>query len=559
MNIINYLKELYPEDYVSVHRDIELLIEKYKKSGKVADRQLSEKDSILITYGDSLLREGEKPLITFKKFATKYFQDILSGIHFLPIYPYTSDDGFSVVDYRKVDEALGSWDDVESVKEEGFDLMLDAVVNHVSKSSHYVQEYLKGNEEFKDFFTEGDPNADYSNVTRPRVLPLLHPYQHIDGTRYLWTTFSEDQLDLNFKNPKVFLEVLDVLLGYAEHGARFIRLDAIGVIWKEDGTKCMHLEQAHKLIKIMRTVLDSCFEVKMITETNVPHEDNISYFGNGCDEASLVYQFPLPPLTMYSFLAKDATHLTEWAKMLDGSMKETAYFNFLSSHDGIGLRPVEGIFSEEQKQLLVDHTLSAGGRINYRTLPDGSKAPYEMNVNYLDAITLPNDCDDVRYKKFLAAQSILLSIAGVPGIYIHSMLGSRNDIEGMKSSNINRRINREKLNADKVITELQDENSLRHKIYNGLSCLLKIRREHKVFNPHCHQEVIDMGKEIFALKRNNDGEELLYIVNVTDCTVEIPIDNEGVDLVTNKKICTGNYFLRPYQFIWLKKIKGETL
>ncbi len=552
VQIYEYLKELYPTNYISTYNSILLLIDKYSTQKPVYQVPLSEKDSILITYGDSLNQNGVKPLKTFLKFAEKYLKGNVSAIHFLPIYPYSSDDGFSVIDYRKVNDNFGTWNDVDAICKAGFDLMLDAVVNHTSKSSIYVQEYLKGNEAFKEFLVESDPNFDYSQVIRPRTSPLLHPYLHKEGIKHLWTTFSEDQLDLNFKNPNVLLEVLDILLFYASHGSRFIRLDAIGVIWKELGSKCMHLPQTHMLIKIMRFVLESCFEAKIITETNVQHIDNISYFGNGSDEAALVYQFSLPPLTMYSFLGQDTTPLTQWAKQLDHQMENTAFFNFLASHDGIGIRPVESLLNDDQRSLLVEHTLKSGGKINYRSLPDKTIAPYELNINYLDAIVDSKDDLATKARKFIAAESIMLSLAGVPGIYIHSLLGSENDYKGLAESNINRRINREKLNVEEVIRALADKNTIRHQVFSSLTRLLRIRSNQKAFNPHAFQQINDFGKSIFALQRRTEEEQISYFLNVTDRVVQIPIHSTGYDLVSDTTIESPIYDLMPYQFIWLK-------
>jgi ABC-type sugar transport system ATPase subunit/glycosidase len=546
-----YLKELYPGNYLETYQGINELIRKYRQEEAIGQTSLTEKDNILITYGDTLLKDSEKPLRTFKKFAEKYLKDKITTVHFLPIYPYTSDDGFSVVDYRKVREELGDWDDVTSIKEDGFSLMLDAVINHVSKSSKYMQGYLNGEKEYEDFFIEADPAADYSAVTRPRALPLLHEFQHRDGSKHLWTTFSEDQVDLNFKNPRVLLEMMDVLLFYAARGARFLRLDAVGLLWKEVGTKCMHLDQTHKIIKIIRKVLDSCFDVKLITETNVPHEDNIAYFGNGHDEASMVYQFPLPPLVMYSLLSQNTSHLTAWAKTLEKKTETNTFLNFLSSHDGIGVRPVEKILNQKEMQVLLDHTQKQGGKISYRNMPDGSIAPYELNINYLDAVTQPDDDADLKTRKFLAAHSVLLSLAGVPGIYIHSLLGSRSDIKGMEASNINRRINREKLNVVEVAAELNDADSLRSKVFNGFLSLLEKRAEHSAFNPFSLQEVLDYGSKVFALRRKSADEEIIYAVNLSDEDIEIPVKG-GIDLINDQKITTTTYTLKPYQFIWLK-------
>lgn len=553
-NVYEYLKELYPDSYNEVYHNISALVERYRTNGQIHRTPLSEKDSMLITYGDTIREEGEKPLRTFAKFARKYLKNNVSAVHFLPVYPYTSDDGFSVVDYRKVNPELGDWDNIEQIREEGFDIMLDAVANHVSKSSAYMQGYLSGDPAYRDFFVECDPNADYSMVTRPRTLPLLTPFDTPDGKKYLWTTFSDDQIDLNYKNPAVLLEMLDILLGYAQKGARFIRLDAIGVLWKELGTKCMHLPQTHKLVKIMKSVVERCFEVKFITETNVPHADNISYFGNGKDEADLVYQFPLPPLVMYSMLTGDTSKLREWAKILPETMQDTAFFNFLSSHDGIGVRPVENILNDKQLQILLDHTTDQGGRISYRTMPDGSQAPYELNLNYLDAVSDKNDDDATRTRKFVSAVSVILSMAGVPGIYVHSLLGSRNDVRGMEESGINRRINREKLQYATLVEQLNDPQSLRYGVYNALSNLLITRAQHKAFSPFAAQKVLDMGDQIFALRRTCAEEEILYVVNMSSTPATVALDG-GVytDLVSGRQVQGESMELQPYTFVWLKQ------
>ena len=202
-------------------------------------------------------------------------------------------------------------------------------------------------------------------MTRPRALPLLTAFHTKEGEKHVWTTFSEDQIDLNFECPDVLAEVLDILVMYAKAGAKFIRLDAIGFMWKQLGTTCMHLPETHELIKLMKDVLQEYAPgTKLITETNVPHADNISYFGNGEDEADLVYQFPLPPLTMYSLLKGDASILSSWMAGLKLPGSRVTYFNFLSSHDGIGVRPTEGILSDEDRQFLVEAALKNGGRVS---------------------------------------------------------------------------------------------------------------------------------------------------------------------------------------------------
>jgi sucrose phosphorylase len=309
------------------------------------------------------------------------------GIHILPFYPWTSDDGFSVTDYRKVDSNLGEWKDITSMQN-NFRLMFDGVINHISAESEWFKGFLRDDPPYRDYFITVDGDPDLSQVVRPRALPLLTSFNTPSGEKRVWTTFSADQIDLNFKNPEVLFEILDIMLMYIERGATYIRLDAIAYLWKEIGTTCIHLPQTHHLIQLMRCVLDEVApHVHLITETNVPHADNISYFGDGTNEAQLVYNFALPPLTLHTFHTGNAQVLSNWAKTLTLPSDKTTFFNFLASHDGVGLNPARGILSNEEIDALVNKTLAHGGLVSYKNNSDGSQSPYEMNVNYFDALS----------------------------------------------------------------------------------------------------------------------------------------------------------------------------
>lgn len=542
---------IYPDkDANKIISKVEKLANKYEIK-QTGSSWISEKDAMLITYGDSIVEEGKPGLETLNEFLTKYVNDAISAVHILPMFPYTSDDGFSVVDYKKINPDLGEWKDVENLSK-NYKLMFDAVVNHISKSSDWFQKYLKQEKPYDEYFITCDPNADYSKVTRPRALPLLTKFETAKGEKYVWTTFSEDQIDLNFKSVDVYLEVLDVLLTYASRGARFIRLDAIGFLWKELGTTCMHHPKTHEIIKSYRAILDEYMPgTFIITETNVPHEENISYFGNGDDEAQLVYQFPLPPLTMFSILTENAEKLSKWADSLDEPKQGTTYFNFLSSHDGIGVRPVEGILNEEEKKVLLDNTLKNGGVISYKNNSDGSKSPYELNINYQDALASPDESDEIRINKFLAAETILLSMQGLPGIYVHSLIGSRNDYYGKEISGIPRRINREKININYLEKELNNSTN-RKKIFDEILRRLKIRGEHKEFAPDSKQKILSLDKRVFALERISKDKKITVLVNVSSDEVQLDIENKGLDIISeiyvDKKVN-----LNPLQCMWILK------
>ncbi|AUD64607.1 hypothetical protein BK011_02520 [Tenericutes bacterium MZ-XQ] len=552
MKVIEILKTIYPEQFEDVHVKIEKLIDKHKIEKQI--NWVSEEDIMLITYGDSIIKEGEKPLKTLNHFLNTFTKDQLTNVHLLPMFPFSSDDGFSVIDYEKINPDLGDWDDINALaKHRG--LMFDAVINHISKSSDWFQGYLNGDETYKNYFVECDPKKDYSDVVRPRALPLYYPYQTSEGIKYVWATFSDDQIDLNYGHPDVLIHILEILIKYAKNGARFIRFDAVGFLWKKIGTSSIHLHETHLLVQLMRYVLDQTVPGTIIvSETNVPHKENITYFGDGTNEAHMVYQFPLPPLTLFSFVSGDATKLTDWAKSLDDTKltNQTTYFNFLASHDGIGMRPVEDILNHEEKQMLVNHVTVNGGKISYKNNKDGSTTPYELNISYQDAVSKLGDTQKVRISKFLGAQVILLSMIGIPGIYIHSLLGSRNDYEGLESSKINRRINREKLNYDLLAKEIKDSNSTRYQVFNQYLDLIDIRKQHKAFSPFAIQEVLMLDHRVFSLIRADEktSERILVLVNVSDQEIKLDTLYQGEDLIHQEHI-KDTIILKPYQYRWI--------
>ncbi|MFM2665226.1 alpha-amylase family glycosyl hydrolase [Vibrio mediterranei] len=514
---------------------------------------VDQNDIMLITYGDSIKKQGEAPLHTLREFLNDNAADVLSAVHILPCYPYTSDDGFSVVDYWKINPELGDWQDVQSLSN-NYDLMFDGVINHISKSSDWFQGYLKGEAQYREFFTEANPNRDYSSVTRPRALPLLTTFETAHGTKHIWTTFSEDQIDLNFRCPEVFQKIAELLLFYAQQGASFIRLDAIGFMWKELDTPCIHQPQTHAIVQALRALMSAVApHVKLITETNVPHNDNISYFGNGENEAHLVYQFPLPPLTLHTLQTGNSEKIVEWMSSLEPCSEQTTFFNFLASHDGIGVRPVEGILNKEQ----VDHLLSVvqtnGGRVSYKDNGDGTQSPYELNINYFDAIRDANSDDQTNLDRFMAAQSILISMAGVPGIYVHSLLGSGNDVEGLERLGYNRAINREKLERTEVETELANPESRRAQVLSRFKHILGIRKQQRAFAPSASQRVVATSEQLVTFVRD---EQVLVAINISNQAVELDTNAvlKGVshDLISGNDL-SGVVTVQPYQVMWLAK------
>ncbi|WP_099221680.1 sugar phosphorylase [Listeria costaricensis] len=516
-----------------------------------------EKDVLLITYGDQFHEPRQKTLQTFRQMYREKLS-FFELVHFLPFYPYSSDDGFSVIDYKQVDPRLGDWEDIENMEQDAR-LMFDFVCNHMSAKSDWFKQYLNGSG-YSDFFIELDPDTDLSAVTRPRATPLLTPFQTASGeTKHIWTTFSADQIDLNFANPEVLYAMLDVLMFYLEHGAAYIRLDAVGFMWKEPGTTCIHLDETHELVKLFRDIMNEVAPgAVMITETNVPHQDNIRYFGDGTDEAQMVYQFPLPPLVLHAIHRNHAGTLREWAKTI-GLEKETiTYFNFLASHDGIGLNPIRGIVPEAEILQLVEEVKANGGLVSYKKNPDGSESPYEMNVTYMDALSKKDDPDELRLARFLVAHAVLLALPGVPAVYVQSILGSRNDLAGVAQTGQNRSINRQKYDYAEISRALSG--GLRKATYEALKQLIEVRKGEPLFHPNVKMEVLEADDRIFAAKRLAGEEELLLLHNLSGEVSSFEwTGSEYQDICRGETLQTGSGFitLSPYEFRWLKLNTGE--
>lgn len=515
---------------------------------------LSERDVIVIAYGDHLQRAGEPPLRTLHRFLKKRLGDVVSGVHILPFNPYTSDDGFSVVDYRAVNPALGSWDDIARMGQD-FRLMFDLVLNHTSVASAWFQGFLSDDPTYREYYLTADPQADLSAVVRPRIHPLLTPFETRAGTRHVWTTFSADQVDLNYANPAVLLEIIDVLLFYVEKGADFIRLDAVAYLWKEIGTSCIHLPQTHAVVQLMRDVLDAAAPwVNLITETNVPHDENISYFGDGLHEAQLVYNFALPPLAVHALQTGYPHALSTWAKDLTTPSARTAFFNFTASHDGIGVRPASGLLSEAEIGRMIETVKRHGGRVSYKTNSDGTQSPYEMNITYFDALSSPDDPQDIAVARFICSQAIMLALGGVPGIYLPGLFGARNWYAGVTLTGHNRAINREKFDADMIERELADPGSLRAQVFSRYVDLLRVRTTHPAFHPNAPQRIIvDFNAPIFAIARvyeDDGGVRVLGLHNASAGEVGVEwIPQPGLrDLITGER-WEGR--LGPYQVVWL--------
>ncbi|MCC4291127.1 sugar phosphorylase [Vreelandella aquamarina] len=490
----------------------------------------SEKDQWVICYGDSILDEGTPPLAVLDTFLQRYLGDAISGVHVLPFFPWSSDDGFSVIHYREVNSELGEWAHIQTLANH-YDLMADLVLNHVSRESLWFVDYLTGSLPGRDYFIEVDPDTDVSQVTRPRSSPLLVPISTRRGTRHVWATFSEDQIDLNFENPDVLLEFVGILLFYLQQGVRIIRLDAVAFLWKRLGTSCIHLPETHTVVRLLRAIVDEIAPgTLLITETNVPHAENISYFGlerlakGAPDEAHMVYQFALPPLLLHTLTRGEATTIQTWLNSLPVLPEQCTYLNFTASHDGIGVRPLEGLLPDHERDALLELMHRFGGFVSMRSNPDGSDTPYEINITWFEAMCgTRRGPDPWQIARFLCSQAIMLSLQGIPALYIHTLTGTLNDVEGVERSGRLRSINRRRWQLDELALLLESPSTPTHDVFHALHRLLVQRRQEPCFHPNAPQRVIETPPELLAIERGplRNGRRLLALYNVTDVKFDL--------------------------------------
>ncbi len=536
----------------------------------VPEERFTQEDAVLITYGDLVQEDGHKPLDTLVKLCVTMLPGF-NTLHILPFFPSSSDRGFSIIDFEQVDPSLGTWDDIERL-DTRVQLMFDAVFNHVSAKSRYFQEFLNGHPHYQDLFIAYRSRDELTpeqreRIRRPRTSDILTEFQSIDGPVHVWTTFSPDQVDLNFKSPDLLIRIIELLLLYVRKGADILRLDAVTYLWTEPGTSCASLEETHEIIKIFRDVVDLVAPgVALVTETNVPHEENVSYFGNGHDEAHMVYNFALPPLVLHTFYTGDSTALADWADSLETPSKTTHFFNFLDSHDGIGLMGVRDLLPQADIDRIVERARRHGGMISYKTNREGGESPYEINITLWSALNGEDEGEslDLQIKRLMAARSISLALKGVPAAYLLGLIGKRNDIEAVETTESKRAINRTILDDHLLRRSVEDPNNKLYRL-RELEVALQARRRHRAFHPCGQQQVLQLSPGVFALLRTSpeSDDTVLALTNVSDqeLKLEVPFselsrtERRWRDLLSSRQVVAADegllIDLEPYAVVWL--------
>ncbi len=528
-----------------------------------ADKLLwDESDIALITYGGTIQSDREAPLKTLYRFLKDRVGQKIGMVHILPFFPYSSDDGFAVIDYLAVNENLGDWLDIEKIGAE-YRLMADLVINHGSSQSKWFQQFLSGEAPGKDYYYIADPTADLGEVVRPRAHPLLTPFRTSDGDKHVWSTFSADQPDFDFTNPDVLLEFIKIIAAYIDHGVRVFRLDAVAFLWKKIGTSSINLDETHEVIRLLRTLMDHHAKTLIIiTETNIPNHENLTYFGNQ-NEAHVIYNFSLPPLLVHALLTGDALYLKRWTRSNPPALSGCTYLNFTASHDGIGLRPTEGVLPPGEVDQMLAAMRRFGGRISMRRGPGGTEKPYEMNISYFEAMqgTMAGP-DDLQVDRFMAAMAIMLALEGIPAIYIHSLLATPNGYEEMNKTGHNRSINRRQLDYDDISSKLNDPTTIEATVFQRFLGLIDIRKTQPAFHPNAVQFTLTLPEGLFGIWRQSlDRKQSIFAVtNVTNqnktlslADINLIASDPWWDLISGTPISDieGAQTLAPYQTVWI--------
>ena len=539
--------------------EISRIINHFNRNNKKKNWFVSEKTTMVICYGDSIYSKNKKNLKTFQAFFNKKLKKFIDTIHFLPFYPSSSDSGFAVKDHYKIDSKFGNWLNIKHFSSKAH-IMADIVINHASARGLWFKNFLKEKKPGKDYFLLVNSKFNTSKVVRPRDHKLLKEINIFKKKEYLWRTFSDDQIDLNFYNPKVLLRFIKIMLNLIKNGVTIFRLDAIAYLWKKSGTKCINLKQTHEIVKVLRIVSDS-LSIKsiIVTETNLPEKENLSYFGNN-DESNWIYNFTLPPLLIYSLLFENGSCLNAWCKKLPQTKKGNSYLNFIASHDGIGMRPLEGIINNPSIKKLLLRLKKNGSKFSYRKVNNNKKKVYESNITVFDALKV-SDKDKkglYNFQRYIAAHAIMFSFEGVPAIYFNSLFGKSNDEARYVITGNNRDVNRFKWNELNILKKIKSNSSKEYYIFETLKYLLKIRKNQKAFHPNAHRTNINIGNNFFCIKRVSldKKQTILCITNLTSKLQNAKINkkyNKFKNLIDSnvKTKILNSINLKPFETIWL--------
>ncbi|ABB27201.1 Alpha amylase, catalytic subdomain [Synechococcus sp. CC9902] len=505
-------------------------------------------DAVLITYANTVADDAAFGLQSLRGLVNRHLEPFARVIHVLPFLKSTSDGGFAVSSYQKIEQQYGDWSDLSALAE-GRRLMADLVLNHVSASHPWVQQFLRNEQPGESCVLEASPDPCWNDVVRPRSSALFTQLSGPNGRRQVWTTFGPDQVDLDWHHPQVligFIELLNRLLG---HGVRWIRLDAVGFVWKEPNTSCIHLPQAHRLVQVLRYLLDRHGpDGVVVTETNVPEQENLSYLRNG-QEAHLAYNFPLPPLLLEAAMSGRADLLNGWLTRWPQLPNQTGLLNFTACHDGVGLRPLEGLMADQRVLQLLVGCERRGGLISHRRLNNGEEVPYEINISWWSAMADGGiDPTYLQRERFLLTQLMIMALPGVPAFYLPALLAAPNDLTRFRRTGHRRDLNRPQFTAQALERRLADPDADVSALLPVLKRALSERAVHLALHPDASMQVLSADRlDRVILQRSYGGETLVAVHNITASRLSLRLGRLGGDVNQPWADCLSGHVFAPHQ------------
>ncbi len=400
---------------------------------------------MLITYADSL----GKNLKDLHTVLNTHYKDAVGGVHILPFFPSSADRGFAPMRYDKVDEAFGDFSDVEAIGKEYY-LMFDFMVNHISASSEYFQDFLqkKDKSQYKDLFIRysefwdgGEPTEEQVDLIykrKPRA-PYIE-VEFADGSKEkIWCTFCEEQIDLDVTKEKTKAFIRDTLKEMCRHGAAVIRLDAFAYAVKKQNTSCFFIEPDiwELLYDIEKIVKEEDAEILPEIHEHYTIPMKIA------DKGFWIYDFALPVLTLHALYNHTGEYLKRWLEMCP--MKQ---FTTLDTHDGIGIVDVKDLLPDEEIEKVKEQMYKEGANVKkiYSSEAYNNLDIYQVNTTYYSALGNHDDA-------YLLARAIQFFAPGIPQVYYVGMLAGSNDIALMEETKNGRDINRHYYSVEEVAAQ----------------------------------------------------------------------------------------------------------
>lgn len=474
----------------------------------------------LITYPDSL---GGN-LKTLNDVLLKYFSEIFKGgVHILPPFPSSGDRGFAPLTYLDIEPQFGTWDDIRAIGE-NFDVLVDLMVNHISRQSSYFQDFLKKGRksEYADLFItldklweDGKPvQQDIDKMFLRRPLPYsTFTIEETGEEEKVWTTFGKtdpsEQIDLDIKSDKVKKLLTEFFMNFSKQNVKIVRLDAVGYVIKKLGTSCFFVEP--EIYEFLDWIMDlaNSLGIELLPEVHSHYTIQYKLAEHGC----WIYDFILPYTILDTLINKSSEKLCDYLKV-----RPKKQFTMLDCHDGVPVKPdMDDLIDTKEARKLVDVCLERGSNLSL-ILSDEHKAAdgfdvHQIRCSYYSVL----NCDDDAY---LAARAIQFFAPGIPQVYYVGLLAGENDIKNVKKTGEGREINRHNFTLDEI------EQSLEKEVVQRLLKLIRFRNEYPAFNGEFR--VLDSAKdEILLSWKMEDKYCKLFIDLKTNKSIIEYVDDNG--------------------------------